>query len=189
MSGELGIRHRALQAKAQHALRITGSVSTSSRKAAREIEAYAHWLLRENSLGSERFLVTPETALGSIISAQKAVGDGLLAPHRERTAALSKIADARKAKFAGRMAGIKPRFVTGAQIRAARAITGMSQRELASRSGLSALTISRFESVDGIPKSDISSIALVAHALESSGIVFIDPGEQKLGGHGVRFTV
>jgi transcriptional regulator with XRE-family HTH domain len=69
------------------------------------------------------------------------------------------------------------------QIRAARALLGWSQTELASRAGLSLPTVKRVEGGFGPDVSSDSRSKLV-RALENAGIEFID---ENGGGLGVRF--
>jgi len=79
-------------------------------------------------------------------------------------------------------------MLTGPQIRAARAMLGWSAKELAARSGVSYPTIQRAESAHDVPEMKTGNLLALQRTLEGSGITFIDPGEQKPGGHGVRFT-
>ena len=67
-------------------------------------------------------------------------------------------------------------MISPAQIRAARALLGISADELARRSGVSWATIQRFESAPGIPPSRGGTLERVKAALEEAGIDFIgDP--------------
>ena len=68
------------------------------------------------------------------------------------------------------------------QLRAARALLGWSQTELAKRAGLSLPTVKRVETERGPRVSDAARHALQS-ALESGGIQFID---ENGGGPGVR---
>ena len=74
-------------------------------------------------------------------------------------------------------------MATVEQIRAARALLGWSQTELASRAGLSLPTVKRLEGGFGPEVSSESRLKLV-HALEHAGVEFID---ENGGGLGVRF--
>jgi len=47
-----------------------------------QIEAYAHWLLRESQIRGEWFAVTAEAALVAIVAAREAVREGHFAPCR-----------------------------------------------------------------------------------------------------------
>jgi predicted transcriptional regulator len=67
-------------------------------------------------------------------------------------------------------------MISAAQIRAARALIGMSADDLASRSGVSWATVQRFESAYGIPPSRGGTLERVKATLERAGIEFIgDP--------------
>ena len=68
------------------------------------------------------------------------------------------------------------------QLRAARALLGWSQTQLAERAGLSLPTVKRVETESGQRVSDAARYAL-QRALESGGIEFID---ENGGGSGVR---
>jgi predicted transcriptional regulator len=69
------------------------------------------------------------------------------------------------------------------QIKAARALLGWSQSELARRSGISEPTIARLESVGGQLGGRDETVRKIRSALENSGIEFI---EENGGGPGVR---
>jgi predicted transcriptional regulator len=67
-------------------------------------------------------------------------------------------------------------MISPAQIRAARALLGISADELARRAGISWATIQRFESAQGVPPSRSGTLERVKTALEEAGIQFIgDP--------------
>jgi transcriptional regulator with XRE-family HTH domain len=68
------------------------------------------------------------------------------------------------------------------QIRAARALLGWSQTEVATAAGLSVPTVKRAEAEDGIRVSDDAVITIVS-ALKKAGVDFIPEGD---GGPGVR---
>jgi transcriptional regulator with XRE-family HTH domain len=70
------------------------------------------------------------------------------------------------------------------QSRAARALLGLTQADLAAQSGVSLRTIANFESGEHQPIPTIS--AAIQHALESAGIIFLD--EDRAGGPGVRLA-
>jgi len=66
--------------------------------------------------------------------------------------------------------------ISGAHIRAARGLLGLTSRQLSAHSGVSWATIKRFEEADGIPPSRSGTLERVKAALESAGIEFIgDP--------------
>jgi transcriptional regulator with XRE-family HTH domain len=61
---------------------------------------------------------------------------------------------------------------TGAQIRAARALLGISARELARRARVSPRTVTSAEGVDGAPPVQVRSLELIRAALEAAGVEF-----------------
>ena len=67
-------------------------------------------------------------------------------------------------------------MITGAQMRAARALLGIDQRELAQRSGLSLPTIQRMESSDGVIRGNVNSLMKLVDALAAAGIELIGEG-------------
>jgi transcriptional regulator with XRE-family HTH domain len=78
-------------------------------------------------------------------------------------------------------------MITGPQMRAARALLGIDQRELAQRSGLSLPTIQRMESSDGTIRGNVDSLMKLVDALASAGIELIGDGTTShSGGRGVR---
>jgi transcriptional regulator with XRE-family HTH domain len=78
-------------------------------------------------------------------------------------------------------------MITAAQIRAARALLGIDQRELAQRCGLSLPTIQRMEASDGVVRGNVDSLTKVVEALAASGIELIGDGATSSGGgRGVR---
>jgi transcriptional regulator with XRE-family HTH domain len=78
-------------------------------------------------------------------------------------------------------------MITGLQMRAARALLGIDQRQLAQRSGLSLPTIQRMESSDGVIRGNVDSLMKLVDALAASGIELIGEGAvSSEGGRGVR---
>lgn len=74
---------------------------------------------------------------------------------------------------------------SGAQIRAARALLGISAAELAELAGVTWKTVQRFESVEEIPASRSGTLERVNAALRAAGIEFVgDPVTSP----GVRLT-
>jgi transcriptional regulator with XRE-family HTH domain len=72
-------------------------------------------------------------------------------------------------------------------MRAARALLGIDQRELAQRSGLSLPTIQRMESSDGVIRGNVDSLMKLVDALVAGGIELIGEGAVSHGGgRGVR---
>ncbi|UXN61556.1 helix-turn-helix domain-containing protein [Phyllobacterium zundukense] len=73
--------------------------------------------------------------------------------------------------------------ITGRQIAAARTLLGISQAELAVSARISIPTLKRMEASDGYATGMINNVAAVRSALETAGILFIDPNGN---GPGVR---
>jgi transcriptional regulator with XRE-family HTH domain len=80
-------------------------------------------------------------------------------------------------------------MITAAQLRAARALLGIDQRELAQRCGLSLPTIQRMEASEGVIRGNVDSLVKLVGALAESGIELIGEGATSSGGgRGVRVT-
>jgi transcriptional regulator with XRE-family HTH domain len=77
-------------------------------------------------------------------------------------------------------------MITGAQIRAARALIGWTTQQLADTSGVHYATLSRAEQNEGVPNMRAQTLALVQASLESAGVIFLTPGDTRDGGPGVR---
>jgi transcriptional regulator with XRE-family HTH domain len=78
-------------------------------------------------------------------------------------------------------------MITAAQLRAARALAGIDQRELAAKSGLSVPTIQRMEASEGVVRGNVDSLMKLIGALEAAGILLIGEGGASVeGGRGVR---
>jgi transcriptional regulator with XRE-family HTH domain len=78
-------------------------------------------------------------------------------------------------------------MITAAQLRAARALAGIDQRQLAQKSGLSVPTIQRMEASGGVIRGNVDSLMKLIDALNSAGIVLINDGAHSdRGGRGVR---
>jgi transcriptional regulator with XRE-family HTH domain len=78
-------------------------------------------------------------------------------------------------------------MITAAQMRAARALLGIDQRELAERSGLSLPTIQRMEASNGVVRGNVDSLMKLVDALAANGIELIGVGAtSSTGGRGVR---
>jgi len=72
-------------------------------------------------------------------------------------------------------------------MRAARALLGIDQRELAQRCGLSLPTIQRMEASAGVVRGNVDSLMKLVDALASGGIELIGEGATSSGGgRGVR---
>lgn len=76
-------------------------------------------------------------------------------------------------------------MITPAQIRAARALLGWTQTDLAEASGVSHIAIKKIER--GISDPRVSTMAKLEAAFTKAGIVFLASGENQPGGPGVRF--
>jgi len=77
--------------------------------------------------------------------------------------------------------------ITAAQLRAARALLGIDQRELAQRSTLSLPTIQRMEASEGVIRGNVDSLMKLVEALSLAGIELIGEGTTSSGGgRGVR---
>lgn len=74
-------------------------------------------------------------------------------------------------------------MISNTQIKAARALLGMKQAELAKEVGLSLSALSNIE--NGISDPRVSNLMKIKKALEDAGIEFIDPNG---GGAGVRLN-
>ncbi len=77
-------------------------------------------------------------------------------------------------------------MTTVPQLRAARALLGWSQDDLANRSGISKPTIARLELGTGELAGYASTRDKVVGALEAAGVTFLGSGETVDGGPGVR---
>jgi transcriptional regulator with XRE-family HTH domain len=77
--------------------------------------------------------------------------------------------------------------ITAAQLRAARALLGIDQRELAQRCGLSLPTIQRMEASEDVIRGNVDSLMKLVEALDVAGIQLISEGAASTGGgRGVR---
>lgn len=78
-------------------------------------------------------------------------------------------------------------MISAPQLRAARALLGIDQRELAERAGLSVPTIQRMEASDGVIRGNVDSLMKLIAALDQAGIELIGEGAgSRGGGRGVR---
>jgi transcriptional regulator with XRE-family HTH domain len=78
-------------------------------------------------------------------------------------------------------------MITAGQMRAARALLGIDQRELAQLSGLSVPTIQRMEASDGVVRGNVDSLMKLVDALTAHGIELISEGAtSSTGRRGVR---
>ena len=80
-------------------------------------------------------------------------------------------------------------MISAGQLRAARALLGVDQRQLAEMCGLSVPTIQRMEASDGVIRGNVDSLMKLIGALETAGIQLIAEGTASAaGGRGVRLT-
>ena len=75
-------------------------------------------------------------------------------------------------------------MINAAQIRAARALLGWKQTDLAKAADLSEMSIKNIER--GVTDPRRSTLEAIQTALESAGVLFLDPGQTRDGGPGVR---
>lgn len=80
-------------------------------------------------------------------------------------------------------------MITSQQMRAARALLGLDQRQLAELAGLSLPTIQRMESSEGQVRGVVDTLVKVITALEGAGIEIIGENAPSTGtGRGVRLS-
>ena len=78
-------------------------------------------------------------------------------------------------------------MMSPAQMRAARALAGWDQRQLAEAAGVSLPTIQRMEASDETVRGNVDTLVKVIEALDRAGVVLIGPGAvSDAGGRGVR---
>jgi transcriptional regulator with XRE-family HTH domain len=77
-------------------------------------------------------------------------------------------------------------MIRSAQIRAARALLGWRQEDLAKASGVGTATIYRIEKSENSITGYASTLVRIQAALEQAGIEFIENDE--VGGYGLRFS-
>ena len=71
--------------------------------------------------------------------------------------------------------------ISGAQIRAARALLGISAADLAREAEISHRTLQRFEAINGLPDAHSRNLDRVKRALERLGIAFLGDPESSPG--------
>lgn len=76
-------------------------------------------------------------------------------------------------------------MITPAQIRAARALLGWRQTDLANASGVSEIAIKNIERGQTDPKA--TTLTAIQDAFNKAEVIFLDPSDIRDGGHGVRF--
>jgi transcriptional regulator with XRE-family HTH domain len=78
-------------------------------------------------------------------------------------------------------------MITAGQMRAARALRGLDQRDLAERTGLSLPTIQRMEASEDVIRGNVDSLMKLIAGLDALGIELIGDGAASPGGgRGVR---
>jgi transcriptional regulator with XRE-family HTH domain len=78
-------------------------------------------------------------------------------------------------------------MITAAQLRAARVLLGIDQRQLAELSGLSVPTIQRMEASETMVRGNVDSLVRLIAAFDAAGIEMIDEGAVSHSqGRGVR---
>lgn len=78
-------------------------------------------------------------------------------------------------------------MITAAQMRAARALLGLDQKELAELSGVSLPTIQRMEASEGNVRGVVDTLTKVIEAFDRAGVVLIgEDAPSPAGGRGVR---
>lgn len=75
-------------------------------------------------------------------------------------------------------------MITPSQIRAARALIGWKQSDLAAASGVSEISVKNIER--GATDARGSTLGKIQVAFEAAGVLFLDPGDTRDGGPGVR---
>lgn len=78
-------------------------------------------------------------------------------------------------------------MLSSSQLRAARALAGLDQRQLAEKAGLSVPTIQRMEASEGVIRGNVDSLMKIVAALDQSGVELIaEDAVSAGGGRGVR---
>lgn len=78
-------------------------------------------------------------------------------------------------------------MLSSSQLRAARALAGLDQRQLAEKAGLSVPTIQRMEASEGVIRGHVDSLMKIVAALDQSGVELIaEDAVSTVGGRGVR---
>ena len=76
-------------------------------------------------------------------------------------------------------------MISGKQIRAGRALLGWKQRELAAAASISEVSIKNAER--GVVDSRGSTLNAIQRAFDRAGVIFLDTGDTRNVGPGVRF--
>jgi predicted transcriptional regulator len=67
-------------------------------------------------------------------------------------------------------------MMTAGQLRAARALLGIDQKELADLAGVSLPTIQRMEASEGVVRGNVDTLTKVIEALNRSGVELLNAG-------------
>ena len=79
-------------------------------------------------------------------------------------------------------------MISAAQMRAARALLAIDQKQLAELAGVSLPTVQRMESSTGTLRGTIETLTKIVHAIETAGVELINNDQPSHGrGRGVRF--
>ena len=79
-------------------------------------------------------------------------------------------------------------MISAVQMRAARALLGIDQRQLAELAGVSLPTVQRMEASTGTMRGTIDTLTRVVEAIEAAGVELINNEQPSQGrGRGVRF--
>ena len=81
----------------------------------------------------------------------------------------------------------RAKMITRGQIRAARGLLGWTQAELAKAAGLSEVAVKNLERGRTDPR--VSTLTAIQEAFDRAGLVFLDPGDTRNGGSGVRLKI
>lgn len=80
-------------------------------------------------------------------------------------------------------------MITPGQMKAARALLGWDQRQLAKAAGVSLPTVQRMESSKGTVRGNVDTLVKVVEALAHAGVTLVGEGAvSDIGGRGVRLT-
>jgi DNA-binding XRE family transcriptional regulator len=77
-------------------------------------------------------------------------------------------------------------LITSGQIKAAKAMLGLTVAEMAKLAGIGFTTMVRLESSDGVPAGNVKTLTSVKSAIEKAGIEFLGSPEE---GAGVRWKI
>lgn len=151
IAGDLKNRLSTLQSGHYELLKVAFS-HTCEKKEARMIEQQVHRLLTAKRLRGEWFNVTPERAQAVIMKVIERI-------------------EAKKTPLTSLQENRQAPVITGAMVKAARAMLGWKQRELAKGAGLSLPTIKRIEGSKGMLRGSVKNIEIVQSTLDDGGVL------------------